>query len=137
METPELEVVAVNDLMSIENAAYLFKYDRVHRIYEREISVQNNHLLVGDKKILFISKKDPAQFLWKRLDINVVIESTGFFKNKVDAEKHIHAGAKTVVISAPTKSKDTPTVLHGVNTLDGKHQYFHAQVVQLIVLTLS
>jgi len=124
METPGLQVVAVNDLMSIENAAYLFKYDSVYGIYEGEISIHDNHLFISNKQILFLSEKDPAQLPWKNLDIDVVIESTGFFKNRIDAEKHIDAGAKTVVISAPTKSKDTPTVLHGVNTIDGKTSIF-------------
>ena len=124
MVTPGLEVVAINDLMSIDNAAYLLKYDSVYGIYENEVTIQDNHLLIGGKKILFISEKDPAQLPWKNLGIDVVIESTGFFTNRADAEKHIHAGAKTVVISAPTKSKDTPTVLHGVNTADGKTSIF-------------
>ena len=124
MVTPGLEVVAINDLMSIDNAAYLLKYDSVYGIYENEVTIQDNHLLIGGKKILFLSEKDPAQLPWKNLGIDVVIESTGFFTNRADAEKHIHAGAKTVVISAPTKSKDTPTVLHGVNTADGKTSIF-------------
>jgi glyceraldehyde 3-phosphate dehydrogenase len=120
METPELEVVAVNDLMSIENAAYLLKYDSVYGIYDKEVSVQDNYLLVGDKKVLFLTERDPANLPWKDLQIDVAIESTGLFTKREDAEKHIFAGAKTVVISAPTKSKDTPTVLHGVNSADGK-----------------
>ena len=124
INTPELEVATVNDLMSIENAAYLLKYDSVYGIYEKEITIQDNYLIVGGKKILFLSEKDPAQLPWKRLDIDVVIESTGLFTKREDAEKHIHAGAKTVVISSPTKSKDTPTVLHGVNSLDGKTSIF-------------
>ena len=124
LETPGMEVVAVNDLMSIENAAYLFKYDSVYGVYEGEVSFDGNHLIVNDKKILFLSEKDPEQLPWKDLEINVIIESTGFFTKKEDAEKHIHAGAKHVVISAPTKSKDTPTVLHGVNTLDGNKSIF-------------
>lgn len=122
--TPGLEVVAVNDLMSIKNAAYLFKYDSVYGVYKSEVTFQDNYLLIEDKKILFLSEKDPAQLPWKSLGIDVVIESTGFFTKREDAEKHIHAGAKNVVISAPTKSKDTPTVLHGVNTLTGKTSIF-------------
>lgn len=124
MATPGLEVVAVNDLMSIKDAAYLFRYDSVYGIYESKVTIQGNYLLIKDKKILFLSEKDPAQLPWKNLDIDVVIESTGFFTKREDAEKHIHAGAKNVVISAPTKSKDTPTVLHGVNTLPGKTSVF-------------
>lgn len=124
METPELEVVAINDLMHIDNAAYLLKYDSVYGKYENNIHIADDHLYVGSKKIRFLSQKDPAQLPWKSLDIDVVIESTGLFTNREDAEKHIAAGAKTVVISGPTKSKNTPTVLHGVNTEAGKVAVF-------------
>jgi glyceraldehyde 3-phosphate dehydrogenase len=124
MNTPGLEVVAVNDLMSLDNAAYLFTYDSVYGKYDGSVSVHNDHLLINDKKVLFFSEKDPAKLPWKDLDIEAVIESTGFFTNREDAEKHITAGARTVVISGPTKSKDTPTVVHGVNTADGKTSIF-------------
>ena len=124
MEIPELEVVAINDLMSIDNAAYLLQYDSVYGRYATGVQIEGDHLHVGDKKILFLSQNDPAQLPWKKLEIDVAIESTGFFTNREDAEKHITAGAKTVVISGPTKSKNTPTVLHGVNTEDGKVAVF-------------
>lgn len=124
MDTPGLELVAVNDLMSLDNAAYLLRYDSVYGKYENKVNVDADYLHVRDKKIVFISEKDPAKLPWKEFGIDVVIESTGFFTNREDAEKHIHAGAKTVVISGPTKSKNTPTVLHGVNTQDGKTSVF-------------
>jgi glyceraldehyde 3-phosphate dehydrogenase len=124
MGTPELELVAINDLMSLENAAYLLKYDSVYGKYEHEVTVHNNHLHVNGKKIVFVSEKDPSKLPWAALNIDVAIESTGLFTNREDAEKHIHAGAKTVVITGPTKSKDTPTVVHGVNTEDGKTNIF-------------
>ena len=124
LDTPELEVIAINDLMSIENASYLLKYDSVYGVYANEVSIQGNTLLVKGKKIAFYSVKDPEKLPWKNLNIDVVVESTGFFTNREDAEKHIHAGAKTVVISGPSKSKDTPTVVHGVNTQDGKTSIF-------------
>ena len=124
LEIPELEVVAIIDLMSIDNAAYLLQYDSVYGRYATGVQIEGDHLHVGDKKILFLSQKDPAQLPWKKLEIDVAIESTGFFTNREDAEKHITAGAKTVVISGPTKSKNTPTVLHGVNTEDGKVAVF-------------
>ena len=124
LDTPSLEVVAINDLMNIDNATYLLRYDSVYGIYKDEINIQENNLYIGDRKILFISEKDPTKLPWKKLDIDVVIESTGLFTNRQDAEKHIHAGAKNVVISAPTKSADMPTVIHGVNTDDGKTSIF-------------
>jgi len=123
-DTPGLEVVAINDLMNIDNAAYLLTYDSVCGKYENEVNVQDNNLRIGDRKILFLSEKDPAKLPWKKLDIDVVIESTGLFTNREDAEKHIHAGAKNVVISAPTKNADMPTIIHGVNTADGKTSIF-------------
>src|SRR5678816_4581983 len=123
-ETPGLEIVAVNDLMSIDNAAYLLSFDSVYGKYENEVSVSDDYLHVRHKKILFVSEKDPSKLPWKDLNIDVVIESTGLFTKREDAEKHIYAGAKTVVISAPTKSKDTPTVVHGVNNADGNTTIF-------------
>jgi glyceraldehyde 3-phosphate dehydrogenase len=124
MEIPGLEIVAVNDLMTLENAAYLLKYDSVYGIYEHEVNVQDNHLIVRGKKIAFLNEKDPAKLPWKDQHIDVVIESTGFFTKQEDAEKHIQAGAKTVVISGPSSSINTPTVVHGVNTKDGKTAVF-------------
>lgn len=124
METPDLEVVAVNDLMTIENAAYLLQYDSVYRTYNKEVRAHEDHLHVGDKKVKYLSVKNPADLPWKELEVDTVIESTGIFTNREDAEKHIYAGAKHVVISGPTKSVDTPTIVHGVNTQDGKVAIF-------------
>ena len=124
MDTPGLEIAAVNDLLTIENAAYLLKYDSVYGIYPKEVTANGDHLQVGDKKIRYLSIKKPAELPWKELEIDTVIESTGIFTNREDAEKHLHAGAKHVVISGPTKSVDTPTIVHGVNTEDGKVAIF-------------
>lgn len=124
METPGMEVIAINDLLTIDNAAYLLRYDSVYGIYEHSVSAEGDKLVVKGKDIAYFSEKDPGNLPWKSLGVEVVIESTGFFTNKEDAEKHIHAGAKTVVISGPSKSKGTPTVVHGVNTKDGKTAIF-------------
>ena len=124
LNTPGLEIVAINDLMNIENAAYLLRYDSVYGKFEHEVTIRGNYLRVVDKEVLFISEKDPAKLPWKELGIDVVIESTGVFTNRKDAEKHIQAGAKHVLISAPTQSADIPTVIHGVNTVDGKTAIF-------------
>lgn len=124
MNTPGLKLVAVNDLMTLENAAYLLKYDSIYGKYETDVTVNSEHLQVGEQKIVFFSEKDPAQLAWGKLNIDVVIESTGLFTNREDAEKHIYAGAKTVVITGPTKSKDTPTVVYGVNSEDGHTSIF-------------
>ena len=124
LEDETMELVAVNDLMTVENAAYLLKYDSVYGIYDKEVKIQENSLVVDGRKIRFLNEKEPANLPWKDMNAEIVIESTGFFTKQEDAEKHIHAGAKTVVISGPSKSKDTPTVVHGVNTKDGKTAVF-------------
>lgn len=124
LDTPELEIVAVNDLVTVDNIAYLLKYDTVYSIYEKEVSHDDAHLIVGDKKIKYYSNRNPEELPWKENNIDIVIESTGFFTKSEDAEKHITAGAKTVVISAPTKSADTPTIVHGVNSDQGKTAIF-------------
>ena len=123
-DTPDMEVVAVNDLLDIKNAAYLLKYDSVYGKFEKEVSTADNQLVVGGKTIHYSSIKDPAELPWKSLSVDVVIESTGLFTNREDAEKHISAGAETVILSGPTKSPDTPTVVHGVNTEDGRTSIF-------------
>lgn len=124
LEEETMELVAVNDLMTVGNAAYLLKYDSVYGIYDKEVKIHENSLVVGGRKIRFLNEKEPANLPWKDMQAQIVIESTGFFTKQEDAEKHIHAGAKTVVISGPSKSKNTPTVVHGVNTKDGKTAVF-------------
>ncbi len=118
LETPGLELVAVNDLVGIENIAYLLKYDTVYGIYDKKIEHDDNHLIVNGKKIQYFSNRNPEELPWKENKIDIVIESTGFFTKQEDAEKHINAGAKIVVISAPTKSANTPTIVHGVNSTE-------------------
>lgn len=124
LDTPELELIAVNDIVNIENIAYLLKYDSVYGIYEKEVTHDENNLIIDGKKIKFNTVRNPEELPWKENQIEVVIESTGHFTTSNDAAKHITAGAKTVIISAPTKSLDIPTVVHGVNTKEGKTNVF-------------
>ncbi len=124
LDTPGLDIVAVNDLVPVDNIAYLLKYDSVYGVYNKEVSHEDGLLIVGDKKIKYTSERNPEELPWGENNINIVIESTGIFTQREGAEKHIKAGAETVVISAPTKSEDTPTVVHGVNTEDGKTSIF-------------
>ena len=124
LDTPALELVSVNDVVSIENIAYLIKYDSVYGVYEKEVSHDESNLIIAGKKIKFNSVRNPEELPWKENNIDVVIESTGLFTTTEGAEKHIKAGAKTVIISAPTKSGDIPTVVHGVNSEDGKTNIF-------------
>ena len=121
-DTNDLEVVGINDLMDIENAVYLLKYDSNYGKYEKNVRFEGDTIFVGEKAIKYSSIRDIASLPWKDLDVDVVIESTGIFTGQHDAEKHILSGAKTVVISGPTK--DTPTVVHGVNTETGKVSIF-------------
>ena len=122
MQTPHLELVGINDLMTIENAVFLLKHDSIYGKYEKLVTHDADYIYIEEKKIRYTSIKDPAYLPWKKLDVEIVIESTGLFTNSADAEKHLAAGAKFVVISGPTK--DTPTVVHGVNTEEGKVAIF-------------
>jgi glyceraldehyde 3-phosphate dehydrogenase (phosphorylating) len=124
LNTPNLDLVAVNDIVPVENIAYLIKYDSVYGIYEKQVTHDANNLIVDGKKIQYNSVRNPEELPWKENNIDVVIESTGLFTASEDARKHITAGAKTVIISAPTKSGDIPTVVHGVNSEDGKSNVF-------------
>ena len=124
LDTPDLDLVAVNDIVPIENIAYLIKYDTVYGIYEKEVSHDADNLIINGQKIKYNSLRNPEELPWKENQIDLVIESTGLFTTTEGAEKHIKAGAKTVVISAPTSSVDIPTVVHGVNSKDGKTSIF-------------
>lgn len=121
-DTPGQEVVGINDLMSIENAVFLLQRDSIYGKYEKEVSFREDTIFIEGKPIKYTTIKDQSELPWKSLGVDVVIESTGFFTNKPDAEKHLKAGAKFVVISGPTK--DTPTIVHGVNTDEGKIEIF-------------
>nr|WP_297786643.1 type I glyceraldehyde-3-phosphate dehydrogenase [uncultured Allomuricauda sp.] len=124
LESEALSPVAINDILPIENLAYLLKYDSTYGPYQLKVSVSGNTLQVGDKKITYFNERNPENLPWKDLNIDVVIESTGIFTQSEDAAKHLNAGAKTVVISAPTKSQDVPTVVHGVSSSLGKTSIF-------------
>lgn len=120
LETPELDVVGVNDIADIENIAYLLKYDTVYGKYGDDTRAEDGKLVVNGQEIPYFSERDPAQLPWGEHGVDVVFECTGFFTKTEDAGKHVEAGAKYVIVSAPTKSKDMPTIVHGVNTSDGE-----------------
>jgi len=111
---PELEVVAINDLLEPDYLAYMLKYDSVHGRFKGEVSVSGHNLLVNGKTIRLTAEKDPANLKWKEVGADIVIECTGFFLTKESCQKHIDAGAKKVVQSAPSKD-DTPMFVYGVN----------------------
>jgi glyceraldehyde 3-phosphate dehydrogenase len=113
-EFSDIEVVAINDLLEPEYLAYMLKYDSVHGNFKGTIAVDGNNLVVNGKKIRLTAEKDPANLKWNEVGADLVIESTGFFLTKETCEKHIAAGAKKVVQSAPSKD-DTPMFVYGVN----------------------
>jgi glyceraldehyde 3-phosphate dehydrogenase len=119
LNTPELELVAANDLISMDNAIYLLKYDTVYGRYDHAIKGSAGNLFIDGKQISFFNEKDPANLPWKKLGVDIVLECTGVFTRKDDLEKHIRAGAGYVILSAPAKGEGVPTVVHGVNTLEG------------------
>src|SRR3990167_8466312 len=119
-DRPEIEVVAVNDLGSVENLAYLLKYDTVYREWKHDIKTEGQNLIIDGKIVKVLAEKDPNLLPWKDLGVDVVVESTGLFVTYDKAKAHINAGAKKVVISAPAKkgedeSVQGETILLGVN----------------------
>jgi glyceraldehyde 3-phosphate dehydrogenase len=118
-DKPEIEIVAVNDLGDINNMAYLLKYDTVYKKWDKNISVEDDSIVIDGKKVKVLAQKDPAMLPWKDLGIDVVVESTGLFVSYDKANVHITAGAKKVVISAPVKDGDGTingeTILMGIN----------------------
>jgi len=124
MSHPELNIVAINDLTDTATLAYLLKHDSNYGLYHEEVGHDEQHLIVGGKKIKIIAEKDPTQLPWKDLGVDVVIESTGRFTKVEDASQHLKAGAKRVVISAPAKGEGVGTFVIGVNEneLDAKDE---------------
>jgi len=115
ISNPELQVVAINDLADPETLAHLFKYDSVHRVFKGKVDFDADNLYINDTQIKVFSQKEPACLPWKELDIDIVIESTGKFTTKKGAELHLAAGAKQVIISAPSPDKNIPSIVIGVN----------------------
>ena len=113
-ERDNIEVVGINDLIDATYMAYMLKYDSVHGIFPGEVSVEGNDLVVNGKRIRVTAEKDPSNLKWNEVGADYVVESTGLFLDKDSAAKHIAAGAKKVILSAPSKD-DTPMFVMGVN----------------------
>lgn len=111
---PDVEVVAINDLWDTDTLAHLFKYDSVFGVFEGDVEAKEDSIIINGKEIKVFAEKDPADIPWKDLGVDIVIESTGLFRSREQAEKHIEAGAKKVIISAPAKKEDI-TIVMGVN----------------------
>jgi len=115
LQKNDVEVVAVNDLTDNNTLAHLFKFDSSQGIFAGEVSVDDEYIIINGKKIRSLSERDPAKLPWKELDIDVVLESTGFFLSREKASLHFEGGAKRVILSAPAKDADIPTIVLGAN----------------------
>lgn len=115
VEDPNLEFVAINDLVPPDNLAYLFKYDSTHGRFHGTVDHDDSHIIINGKKIKCFSEKEPEKLPWKEMGVDYIVESTGRFTDHDGAGKHLSAGAKKVVISAPAKDKTVPTFVMGVN----------------------
>jgi glyceraldehyde 3-phosphate dehydrogenase len=112
---PNVQIIAINDLADTETLAHLFKYDSVHRTFKGKVDADADNLNINKHKIRVLSEKEPSKLPWDELDIDLVIESTGKFTSKTGAQQHLTAGAKQVIISAPSPDKNVPTIVMGVN----------------------
>jgi glyceraldehyde 3-phosphate dehydrogenase len=119
LETPQLDLVAVNDIAPIDNLAYLLRYDTVYGRFGQTIETDGDGLLIGGKRYPAYHEKDPAQLPWAKLGVDIVLECTGVFTKRNDLAKHIQAGAGFVILSAPASGDDVDTVIQGVNRLEG------------------
>src|SRR4030042_1432589 len=114
MDQPGLELVAVNDLIGLDNLAYLLNYDTVYGVYKHRVTSSGANLVVNGKSIKFLSVKDPAQLPWKDLGGEIALECTGLFTQSEGLSKHLTAGAKYAVLSAPPKGEQVCCIVHGV-----------------------
>ena len=119
---PQIKIVAINDLGSLENLAYLLKYDSVYGPYEKEVnySADIGKLVIDGYKVAVLNEKDPAKLPWKDLDVDIVVESTGVFDSRDQAAAHLDAGAKRVIITAPAKDEITPVATPNINEESAK-----------------
>jgi glyceraldehyde 3-phosphate dehydrogenase len=120
LDTPELDLVALNDIVPLENLVYLLKYDTVYGRYDKSVEISDGNLVVDGKECAFLQERDPAQLPWGEMDVDIAFECTGVFRTGEDLRKHLEAGAKFAILSAPAKSEDVPTVVHGVNVPSGE-----------------
>jgi glyceraldehyde 3-phosphate dehydrogenase len=118
-DEPSFDLVAVNDMVEVENLAYLLRFDTVYGRYAKPVLVVDGDLVVADRRIRTLRKSDPLDLPWKQLGVTLVFECTGALTRRADLEKHIRAGARTVLLSAPSKGGEVETVVHGVNVPGG------------------
>jgi glyceraldehyde 3-phosphate dehydrogenase len=119
LDEPALEVVAVNDLAEVENLAYLLRFDTVYGRYPGPVAVDGGDLAVAGRKLRMLRSRDPLELPWKELGVELVFECTGALTQRADLEKHIRAGARFVLLSAPSRGGEVETVVHGANVAPG------------------
>jgi glyceraldehyde 3-phosphate dehydrogenase len=120
-ETDKLELVAINDLVDPANLAYLINYDTVYGRYEKKVEYAENKIMLDGKEFLITSEKDPAKLPWKEYDVDIVFDCTGVFNTREHLKKHLEAGARQVILSAPAKDDSIETVVFGVNKPSGEN----------------
>jgi glyceraldehyde 3-phosphate dehydrogenase len=120
LETPGLDLVATNDIGKSDTVGYLLKYDTVYGRYDKTVDTSDEgHLTIGEHRVPLLHEANPARLPWKSLNVDIVFECTGAFTTREDLEAHVRAGARYVLLSAPSKSDDVATIVHGVNTPEG------------------
>lgn len=115
LDNEQIEIVAINDLVDTKMLSHLLKYDTVHRKLDFDVNFSESSISINNKTIRVFNKRNPEELPWDKLDIDIVVESTGFFRSKENASKHLKAGAKKVVISAPSTDSDVKTIVMGIN----------------------
>lgn len=119
IEDPSLEPVAVNDLTDVETLAYLLRFDTVYGRYPKPVAIDGGDLVIAGRRLRALSTRDPVELPWKELGVELVFECTGALTRREDLEKHVRAGARFVLLSAPSKDEDVETVIHGANVREG------------------
>lgn len=130
-----LQVLAINDLTDTKILAHLFKYDSVYGVYDKSVKATDDGISVDEKQIKVFAEKDPQKLPWKEMGIDIVLESTGIFRDSKGAKKHLEAGAKKVIISAPPKSPEIPMFLLGIN--EGKYNPKENDIISLASCTTN
>jgi glyceraldehyde 3-phosphate dehydrogenase len=119
VDEPSFDLVAINDLIDAENLGYLLRFDTVYGGYTKAVAVNGDKLVVSGREVQTLSERDPSRLPWKDLGVDVVFECTGALTRREDLEKHVHAGARVVLLSAPSKGAEVETVVHGANRASG------------------
>ena len=119
LHKPSVDLVAINDLVDVEDLAYLLRFDTVYGRYPTPVTTDGGELVVAGRTLRTLRQRDPSELPWKDLDVDLVFECTGAHTGRADLEKHLRAGARFVLLSAPSKDDGVGTVIHGVNVPDG------------------